>query len=35
MVLMKSSLIFRELIKKYNMPEEDIQSFQSLNKDFV
>lgn len=33
MVLMKSSLIFRELIKKYDMPEEDIQSFQSLNKD--
>lgn len=30
---MKSSLIFRELIKKYDMPEEDIQLFQSLNKD--
>lgn len=34
MVLMKSSLIFRQLAKKYDMPEEDIQSLQSLNNDF-
>lgn len=34
MVLMKSSLIFHQLIKKYDMPEEDIQSLQSLNNDF-
>ena len=33
MVLMKSTLIFHELIKKHDMSEEDLQSLQSLSND--